>query len=119
MLIVHGWVMNSGVLDAVENLDNSQIEAAKSGYQVFGLQPIADLLSRAKAAVDKGVAEPVEVERRTVGDIEVIVYSEEDGLGELEPQLDQEYARWVPDDSALFERFERYLLANPGDFAST
>jgi len=118
MLIVHGWIMNSGVLDAVEHLDDSQLAAAKSGYQLFGLDPIADLLSRAKAALDKGVADPVELERHSVGDIEVVVLLEDDALEELEPQLDSEYARWIPDDSVLFERFERHLLANPRDFAA-
>ena len=41
---------------------------------------------------------------------------EEEGLGQFEEQLDAEYRRHVPDDSALEERFEEVLAARPGDF---
>ncbi len=101
-----------------ELMDEAQLAAAKAGYRFFGVELVSDLFSRTKDALDRGTAAPVELERRAVGDIEVVVLEEDDHLGDLEPQLDSEYARYIPDDSALFERFERHVAANPGDFAS-
>ncbi len=119
VLLMHNWIMNSGMLDAVENLDDSQLASAKSGYQYFGLDSVAELLRRTKDALAKERAAPEVYQRYTVRDITVEITFEDDELGELEPLLDAEYAKYVPDDPALFERFEGYLAANPGDFAET
>jgi hypothetical protein len=63
MLHAHGLVMNGGVLHAVEVMSEAQLAAAKSGYRFLGLDPVADLLARAKRLLDKGTAEPAELER--------------------------------------------------------
>ncbi len=110
--------MNGGVLNAAEIMDESRLVAAISGYRFFGFDSVADLFSRANDTLDQGTADAVELERDAVSDIEVVLLEEDNCLGVLERQLDSEYARHIPDDSALFERFERHLTANPGDFAS-
>jgi hypothetical protein len=116
MLLAHGLAMNGGVLHAVEVMDEAQLAAAKTGYRFFGLEPVADLLSRAKDALGCETGDSLERERCAVGDIDVVLLEEDDYLSVLEPQMDSEYARYIPDDSALFERFERQLAANPDDF---
>ncbi len=96
MLLAHGHVMNGGVLHAVELMDEAQLAAAKAGYRFFGVELVSDLFSRTKDALDRGTAAPVELERRAVGDIEVVVLEEDDHLGDLEPQLDSEYRATSP-----------------------
>ena len=117
MLLAHGLIMNGGVLDAVENMNDAQLAAAVSGYKVFGLGPVADLLSRTKKLFDKKRAAPEELKRINAGDVVITILFEDNQLGDLERQLDAEYAKYVPDDSALFGRFERHLAASPNDFA--
>jgi hypothetical protein len=109
--------MNGGILDAIENMDDVQLAAAMSGYKLFGLSPVADLLSRTKDLLGKERPAPVEVQRYSGGDVVISCLSDDDELGELEPELDREYANYVPDDSALFARFEQYLRSNANDFA--
>ena len=117
MLLAHGHVMNGGVLHAVELMDEAQLAAAKAGYRFFGVELVSDLFCARRTPWMRNCC-PRELERRAVGDIEVVVLEEDDHLGDLEPQLDSEYSHYIPDDSALFERFERHVAANPGDFAS-
>ena len=78
LLYAHGLAMNGGVLHAAECLESSELSAAQSGYRYFDLSPVADLLSRARAAFDA-----------------------DDELESQEPLLDLEYATLIPDDSFL------------------
>jgi hypothetical protein len=117
MLLAHGLVMSGGVLDAVEIMDESQLAAAISGYRFFGFDQVAALLLRTKEILDAGTDDPKEMERFAVGPVEIVLLETDEHLGDLEPQLDLEYQGYIPDDSALFERFERHLAAHPGDFA--
>jgi hypothetical protein len=117
MLLAHGLVMNGGVLDAVEIMNESQLAAAMSGYRFFGFDQVAALLLRTKEILVAGTADPTELGRSAIDAVEVVLLEEDGHLSELEPQLDLEYQGYIPDDSALFERFERHLAANPGDFA--
>lgn len=94
LLRAHGLVMNGGVLHAVECLTSRERSDAESGYRFYGLAPVACLLSRARA----------------------ILAANED-LELHESQLDREYDGIVPDDTALVERFEEHLKANPSDYA--
>lgn len=117
MLPVHGLIMNGGVLNAVEIIDEERLAAAKRGYEYFGCGAVVNLFTRAKEALSKKPAAPEELERHAVGDIEVVLMLEDTELGELERELDREYATYIPDDSWLFARFEQRLADNPGDFA--
>jgi hypothetical protein len=117
VLLVHGLIMNGGVLNAVEIIEEERLAAAKLGYEYFGCGGVADLLTRAKEALSKKPAAPEELERYAVGDVEVILMLEDTELDELEPKLDLEYASYIPDDSWLFERFKQRLADSPGDFA--
>jgi hypothetical protein len=89
LLLVHGRVMNGGVLHGVE-CSESQLRAAKAGYCYFGFTGVAELLARAEQLVRSDVE-----------------------LGEHERQLDQEYAKHIPSDSTLVKRFEEHYVRNP------
>ena len=94
LLRAHGLAMNGGVLHAVELLSSEELARARDGYAFFGLSNIADLFLRALVALEEGR-----------------------DLGALESRFDQEYEGYIPDDSALFSRFESHFRSNPGDFA--
>jgi len=94
MLSFHSLAMNGGVLHVLECIEPQEVTAAASGYRFFGLDDIADLLSEAKSASN-----------------------ESDDLHLLEVELDRRYSASLPDDSALFERFELVLDRNRSKFA--
>jgi hypothetical protein len=94
MIAAHGLVMNGGVLHAIEVLEERAFIDAQSGYKYFEFNEIANLLARAKELSQAGI------------DIET-----------FEPQLDVQYNRQIPDDSALTERFASLFSRIPTDFA--
>ena len=75
--------MNGGVLHAVEALKPAELDTAIAGYQRFGFERAANVLSLA----------------RTLGD------SSKDAA---ESQLDREYAAAVPDDATLEAAMDRF-----------
>jgi hypothetical protein len=94
LLYAHGEVMNGGVLNAVEILDDTELAAAMAGYRFFSLTSIAELLSRANNL------------SRTDTD-----------LGRHEASLDAVYMRHIPSDSSVCQLFEQHLADKPSDFA--
>jgi hypothetical protein len=94
MLRVHGYVMNGGVFHAVEKRGPKDMMDAESAYRYFGFGAAADLLREAKAMVDA-----------------------DRDLGLLEAEMDKKYNALIPDDSALFEKFEAFLRLNASEFA--
>ena len=94
MLSFHGVAMNGGVLHATACLDIAKLECASSGYRYFGLNEVADLL--------RGTSDRV---------------SNSQDLNSLEVQLNEEYGRFIPDDSFLFKCFENFLIDKPAAFA--
>jgi len=94
LLCAHGLAMNGGVLHAVECMTAEELSGAEAGYRFFGFDGIASLLSRARQ-----------------------IFEAEDELESHEQQLDGEYARVIPSDSSLVDRFEKRLRSSPSDFA--
>jgi hypothetical protein len=94
LLRAHGAICNGGVFFVFDALSPVQIQAAKAGYRFFELPEVADLLGRARDFLDKGV-----------------------NIGENESTFDFEYARYVPGDSDLVNRFKKHFAAKPTDFA--
>jgi len=95
LLYAHGLIMNGGVLNAAEYLTRSELAAAQTGYQFFGLDAAARLLSHARQ-----------------------IFETAEDLGSHEAVLDRQYATLIPDDSFLVEQFERHMKASPLDFAA-
>jgi hypothetical protein len=92
LLLAHGQIMNGGVLNCCQDsLADNELRAAADGYRYFGLSGVADLLTRARlvAAAD---------------------------AEEAEARLDVEYARTVPDDNALVQKFEAKFKEDPTQF---
>ena len=94
LLSAHGLVMNGGVLHVAEYMSAEELSDAGIGYGFFGLDGVAPLLSRARR-----------------------IFEARDDLGQHEQEWDGEYARMIPSDSSLFDRFEGRLKFDPSDFA--
>jgi len=94
LLRAHGMVMNGGVLHAAEVLSEGEFSGALGGYQYFGLEQVANLLSQGKTLYEAG-----------------------DRLDEHERRLDKEYEKFVPDDMWLIQQFESRFMACPPDFS--
>jgi hypothetical protein len=97
VLRAHGLVMNGGVFNSVEVMTRDEFNEALGGYRFFGLSEVSELLARAFVLVQREGAD----------------------IGSQEQSFDAEYERLIPDDSFLFSVFEKYLQAQPADFAST
>jgi len=80
--IAHGYVMNGGVLHAVESLAPDEFDRAVAGYRRFGLAAVADMLAAAQQL-------------------------QESDKEEAEVRLDKEYAEAIPDDRSLEAAIER------------
>lgn len=93
LLQAHGLAMNGGVFHAIDCLTATELSDAKAGYRFFGLDSVAEMLSRAKE-----------------------ILKADDDLDSYESQLDREYMDIIPDDSFLVELFEKHLKTNPLDF---
>jgi hypothetical protein len=94
MLVFHGAAMNGGVLDALECMAPEDVLAAELGYRYFGLDEIADLLNEAKS-----------------------IFKVDGDMDASEAEFNRRYSLFVPDDSALIQRFELILQRTPSDFA--
>ncbi len=95
MLLFHGLAMNGGVLHACESLGaEGVLDGAQAGYRYFGLGAVADL-------IDDGTVMP-----DTAG-----------GDDPWRDDLTTRYRSIVPDDAALWARFEIMFRAHPADFA--
>ena len=94
LIRAHGLICNGGVFHAFDCLTAPQLEAAMSGYRFFGLDQAAKLLLQARKLPD-----------------------ETDEVGDYEAAMDAEYAKYIPDDSELGDRFRRHFAAKPSDFA--
>ena len=94
LLLAHSLAMNGGVLHAVECMTAEELSDAEAGYRFFGLDGAASLLSRARR-----------------------VFSAGDSLERHERSLDIEYARMIPSDRSLADRFEERFKSHPADFA--
>jgi len=97
LLQAHGLIMNGGVLNAVEVMQQEEFRSAVAGYDYFELHGVSHLLRQARALVQRG---------------------EEEEIESHEAMFDADYRAIIPDDSALFRLFEERLRARPSDFAS-
>jgi hypothetical protein len=100
LLVLHGLVMNGGVLHAVECLDPQELAGAISGYRFFGFDDVAVMLADTKSFAE----------------VHDDLYSHDD-TDSIEADLDKRYLASIPSDSTLFARFAAYLLRNPSEFA--
>jgi hypothetical protein len=88
LLLAHGYVMNGGVVHALESLSQPEIAAAIVGFDYFGLIEASNVLKQ-----------------------------DLDDSEETEERLDQMYWAAVPSDSTLQHVFRIKFLASPEAFA--
>lgn len=94
LLYAHGYICNSGVLQAVEILTSEELAAAIAGYRHFGLGDVADLLVRSRELLD------------SMTDLDRVVTT-----------LDGAYRALVPSDASLVSRFETDYNLHPDVYA--
>jgi hypothetical protein len=92
LLRAHSLVMNGGVRHAVEVLESRELAGACAGLRFFEFDDVAALLERAAGA------------------------SREDPS---DSALDAEYARAIPRDAAIVDRFERHFAEHREFYAPT
>jgi hypothetical protein len=96
VLLLHGYAMGGGLLDAVQSLLPEQVSAAADGFVLLGLPDVAGLA--------------LEVRERAAA-------ADEAALGELEIEASVRYAALVPSDSSLDGAFQALLRDQPELFA--
>lgn len=94
LLLFHGTVMNGGLANCLEVLDEEQVRNAISGYRFFGFEEAANLIVEALRDLDNDV-DPEE----------------------LEETYDGDFFDLVPDDEIVSEAFEAKLAEDPAAFA--
>lgn len=97
VLLLHGYAMGGGLLDAVESLTGDQVDAAIRGFMVLGMPDLAALVRDVR-------------ERATSSDPDV--------LEALELEASSWYAALVPSDSVLDRAFQPVLDDRPELFAA-
>jgi hypothetical protein len=100
LLLLHGLVMNGGVLHAVKCLTPQELACAMSGYRYFGFDDVAVMLADAKSFVEAHDD----------------LYSHDD-IESIDADLDKRYLASIPSDNTLFARFAACLLRDPSQFA--
>ena len=94
VLYAHGYIMNGGVMHAIELMTRDELESGIAGYRFYDFPSISDLLIRARQLLES--------ESLTDSD---------------EQMLDADYLRFIPTDEALVYRFEKHYEANPNDYS--
>ena len=95
LLLTHGLIMNSGVLQCVhESLSESELEAAIEGYAYFGFDDVVATLRDAAAIEDP--------------------WAETQELASLD--FEARYTAAIPTDATIADGFETRLMAHPEDF---
>lgn len=98
VLVLHGMVMNGGVLNAVETIDAEDLADGKEGFRWLGLEQVADLLTRIEA-------EAAEID-----------HGDDEARDDLEVHADDDYYALLPDDAALDEAFRARYAEEPDAF---
>lgn len=97
MVMADSLVPNGGVLDAAENLEPGELEAACAGFEWFGLTQPAEILRRAASAIADG---------------------DKDALDKLEEKLDKAYCKVVSNERGTLEAaFRKDLAERPHAYA--
>ena len=93
LLLVHGLVMNGGVLHAIEHLSSREVNEALDGFRFFDLHGPAEVLAQALAT-------------------DVAACSDETELA-----LDAVYGSQVPNDDTIVKCFEAHFRVHPESYA--
>lgn len=95
LLLLHNTIMNGGLVNALDTVDEEQIASAIEGYRFFKLDDAADLIVTVLTELENDV-DPEE----------------------LEDTYDGDFYDLVPDDETVYEAFEAKLADEPTAFAA-
>jgi hypothetical protein len=99
VLSVHSMAMSGGLLNAVEQANPDQLEAAEAGYRWLRLDTAADVVAMVRREIETGALD------------------DEDRADALEARADDDYGRVVPTDQALLDAFRTRWSEDPDAFA--
>lgn len=99
VLGVHNMAMSGGLLNAVEQADPDQLDAAEAGYRWLELDAAADVVSMVRREIETGALD------------------DDDRADALEGQADDEYGQVVPTDQTLADAFHARWIEDPDAFA--
>ncbi len=100
-LRLHNLAMNSGVLDAIERLADSELDEAQRGYAWLGRPDAAKVIALVRDQIRAGTL------------------ADDDRAERLELEADQRYAMVIPADDTLYDAFRHRLAEEPSAFADT
>jgi hypothetical protein len=98
LLKFHSLAMSGGVLDAMEHLDEEDLQRAVNGFRFFAVEEAAAFLADATSRW-----------RSSEQSLDV--------ADQLEAEFDAGYDAVVPNDDALFAAFSRHFEGRPADFS--
>jgi hypothetical protein len=98
VLRFHGLTMNGGVLHAMQQRDDSELDAIEAGYRWFGLNGVSTLIASTRIAINSGALD------------------DDERGGILEQESDVRYNQLIPRDRALVEAVLPRIELNRSEF---
>ncbi len=99
-LRLHSSAMSDGVLDAVENMTDEELDAAEAGYRWLHVPAASEAIAEVRRAIADGALD--DPERASA----------------LEMSADDHYEEAIENDAALDNAFRARLRTNPDSFAA-
>jgi hypothetical protein len=99
-LRLHSSAMSDGVLDAVENMTDEELDAAEAGYRWLHVPAASEAIAEVRRAIADGALE--DPERASA----------------LEMAADDHYEEAIENDAALDNAFRARLRTNPESFSA-
>lgn len=99
-LLLHSSAMSGGVLDAVENMTDEELDAAEAGYRWLHVPAASEAIASVRRAIADGALD--DPERASA----------------LEMSADDSYDEAIEDDAALDNAFRARLGTDPDAFAA-
>ena len=99
-LLLHSSAMSGGVLDAVENMTDEELDAAEAGYRWLHVPAASEAIASVRRAIAEGALDDPEK------------------ASALEMSADDHYDEEIEDDAALDNAFRARLGTDPDAFAA-
>ena len=99
-LLLHSSAMSDGVLDAVQNMSDEELDAAEAGYRWLHVPAASEAIAAVRRAIAEGALD--DPERASALDL----------------SSDDHYDEAIEDDAALDSAFRARLSTDPDAFAA-
>jgi hypothetical protein len=99
-LLLHSSAMSGGVLEAVQNLTDEELDAAEAGYRWLHVPAASEAIAQVRRAIADGALD------------------DPDRASALDLSSDDHYDEAIEDDAALDNAFRARLATDPDAFSS-